>query len=287
MSIEAMSLVLHHSKSSGAAKLVLLGIANHQSDSGAWPAVATLSKYANISERRVQQVIRELEATNELITRVQGGGRGQYKTNLYWVNVTCPADCDGSYNHKSGVKSTDIRGEISGSSGVKPVSPEPNNKPKEEPHAQNEFEPSNVLDNFKDFWEVYPRRVGKGAALKAFAKALKDAEADLIIAGAKRYADDPNRSPAFTAHPSTWLNAMRWDDDPLPERPKSAEEIAAANKEKAEKQRLAAVEASRLAFEAAEKAREQIRLNPPKRCEHDRVLVICKVCSPILNQNSK
>jgi hypothetical protein len=41
---------------------------------------------------------------------------------------------------------------------------------------------------------------------------------DTIIAGAARYASDPNREDAFTAHPATWLNAERWDDPMLPAR---------------------------------------------------------------------
>lgn len=34
MSIEAMAVALHHSKTQGATKLVLLGIANHEGDGG-------------------------------------------------------------------------------------------------------------------------------------------------------------------------------------------------------------------------------------------------------------
>jgi hypothetical protein len=40
----------------------------------------------------------------------------------------------------------------------------------------------------------------------------------MILAGAKRYAADPNREDEFTAHPSTWLNQDRWLDGPLPQR---------------------------------------------------------------------
>ena len=43
MSIELMSLVLHHSVAQPTHKLILLGIANHQGDGGAWPSIETLS----------------------------------------------------------------------------------------------------------------------------------------------------------------------------------------------------------------------------------------------------
>jgi hypothetical protein len=69
---------------------------------------------------------------------------------------------------------------------------------------------------FDGFWAVYPRRVGKLAAEKAWDKAIKTVHPDTIIEGAMAYALDPNREPEFTAHPSTWLNQGRWDDESLP-----------------------------------------------------------------------
>lgn len=72
---------------------------------------------------------------------------------------------------------------------------------------------------FAEFWKAYPLKVGKGAARKAWPAAVRKArDWQRIVAGAERYRADPNRSPQFTAHPSTWLNGERWDDDPLPVR---------------------------------------------------------------------
>lgn len=132
MSIEAMSIVLHHSKATGAAKILLLGVANHQSDSGAWPSVSTLSRYAGVSERRAQQLLRGLEESGELIVLPQQAPvNGKYKTNLYWVNVSCPTDCDGTAGHRVGVKSGAPRGEVLSTLGVKPTSPKPKENLKE------------------------------------------------------------------------------------------------------------------------------------------------------------
>jgi hypothetical protein len=123
MSIEAISAVLHHSKSSATTKLVLLGIANHQGDAGAWPAISTLAKYANCTPRRVQQCIRELILLGELQVVTAGGLGG---TNLYWVLVACPEECDRTFNHSDrGVKKQVLGGEKTGTRGVKPSSPKP------------------------------------------------------------------------------------------------------------------------------------------------------------------
>lgn len=77
---------------------------------------------------------------------------------------------------------------------------------------------SKKADRFDEFWSVYPRRAAKTAARKAWIKAISSTPAQVIIDGAERYRDDPNRDDQFTAHPASWLNAGRWDDDPLPER---------------------------------------------------------------------
>jgi hypothetical protein len=65
---------------------------------------------------------------------------------------------------------------------------------------------------FEEFWKVYPRKVEKGVARKAWRNALKRATAEEIIAGAKRYAA-LKLDLEFTKHPGPWLNADRWLDE--------------------------------------------------------------------------
>jgi hypothetical protein len=91
--------------------------------------------------------------------------------------------------------------------------------------------------HFDVFWSIYPRKVAKQAALKSFEKALQVATGEEICAGAQRYADDPNRSPSYTAHASTWLNAHRWGDEPLPPRELSKDEKLALERAESEKRR--------------------------------------------------
>lgn len=66
--------------------------------------------------------------------------------------------------------------------------------------------------DFDRFWAVFPRRVAKLAAIRAWAKALRLAAADEIIAGVERY---KRHKPDYAdwCHPATWLNAGRWMDD--------------------------------------------------------------------------
>jgi hypothetical protein len=113
MAIEVMSLVLNHSKATGRAKLILLGIANHQGDQGAWPSIATLARYANASERSVKRDIQLLVEMGELRVEINGApGDAQYKPNLYWVTIS------GVTDSASGVTDQVSRGDRSGKSGV-------------------------------------------------------------------------------------------------------------------------------------------------------------------------
>ncbi|UKH48332.1 RepA-like replication initiator [Arthrobacter phage Lilmac1015] len=73
-------------------------------------------------------------------------------------------------------------------------------------------------DAFDEFWAAYPRKDDKKKARTAYAKALREASPSEILAGARRYAEDPNRDPAYTKYAGTWLNAGAWANGPLPPR---------------------------------------------------------------------
>lgn len=105
MSIESISIALHHSRATGAAKLVLIGIANHDGDGGAWPSVATLSKYAGVDPRSVQRAVKKLEELHEVRRFVQAGGDHRIadheRPNRYQFLLACPPDCDRTSRHRT------------------------------------------------------------------------------------------------------------------------------------------------------------------------------------------
>ena len=69
-------------------------------------------------------------------------------------------------------------------------------------------------DLFDEFWAAYPRKTDKGNARKAWTKALKKTRPEVLIAAAAALAAT-RPDPKFTAHPTTWLNGERWEDQPL------------------------------------------------------------------------
>ena len=104
MSVESLALVLHHSRAKGTAKLVLIGIANHDGDGGSWPAVGTLAVYANVNRSNVQRALTALEKLGEVHRSTQDGGTHRTpdwdRPNLYRVLVKCPPNCDRTTAHR-------------------------------------------------------------------------------------------------------------------------------------------------------------------------------------------
>lgn len=73
-----------------------------------------------------------------------------------------------------------------------------------------------IARGFVLFWTEYPKRVGKDAAAKSFANAMRRAGGsdplETIMDGLRRALpgwDDPQYIP----NPTTWLNQGRWEDD--------------------------------------------------------------------------
>jgi hypothetical protein len=90
-----------------------------------------------------------------------------------------------------------------------------------------ELEPSNDIQHFEKerqqklhqefntFWDIYPRKLGKGEAKGAFVKAVDKFGADVVLDGVRKFASDPNLpAPQFVPRAATWLNQERWDDEP-------------------------------------------------------------------------
>jgi len=217
MSVESIAVVLHHSAARGSEKLVLIGIANHHGDQGAWPSYETLAKYANLSERRIRQAVKSLEELGELVIENNaGGGYGNYKTNRYWINVNCPEDCSGGMNHSRWKPAAKDDEQLKPAS--KEIEADFNSRWK--PSAAKPLrEPSTETNNaFEAFWDAYPKKVDKGLAKKSYLNALKKASVSELLEGAKKYATQvADTERRFIKNPSTWLNAEAWlNEAPTP-----------------------------------------------------------------------
>jgi hypothetical protein len=203
MSVQAMQWVIEHSQHKGSDLLVLLMVANHAGSEGweCWPSVELLAQECRLSERNIQYILRRLEKAGELAVKHGGGPRG---THLYRLLEVQPI---------AGRKV--FRGATQRQKEVQPAAPRGRN-PLHPNHKEPSLEPSSI--SFDDWYSNFPRHEGKGAAKKAWAKAISKAPPEDLIDAAVRYRNDPNRDPAYTCLPATWLNQERWEDEALPSR---------------------------------------------------------------------
>lgn len=84
------------------------------------------------------------------------------------------------------------------------------------PHCGHDLEPSAPSD-FDSFWKHYPRKVGKGAAERAWKK-LQPSVSVIVAALAWQVKSEQwtKDNGQFIPHPATYLNQRRWEDEPPP-----------------------------------------------------------------------
>ena len=86
-----------------------------------------------------------------------------------------------------------------------------------EPIAQPSASLLEYPEAFENFWKAYPRKTGKGAALKSWKKiAPKNGLAERITESVAQHCqsfDWRKDSGQFIPHPATFLNQRRWEDE--------------------------------------------------------------------------
>ena len=69
-------------------------------------------------------------------------------------------------------------------------------------------------DDFDAFWAVYPRKVGKGDAKKAFAKVKAPVSVLIDAVNMQKQSQQWLRNDGqYIPNPATWLNQGRWEDE--------------------------------------------------------------------------
>jgi len=62
------------------------------------------------------------------------------------------------------------------------------------------------LESFDEFWNLYPKKVAKADALKAWIKATKKKPTDELLKLTKAYAEGKLPEPTYIPYPASWLN---------------------------------------------------------------------------------
>lgn len=169
----------------------------------AFPSRETLAKRAHCHWRSIDRAIDELIKLGA-VTKAHRKNGDSYQSNIYTLRRVLPQLSPGTDTAVRGVLTGESVGTDTGGNLTITTELEPSN-----------IEPENDINaQFNDFWAVYPRKKGKGQARKAFEKALEKTDLETIIAGVHAYMEHEDMSdPQFIAHPTTWLNGERWDDE--------------------------------------------------------------------------
>lgn len=195
MSIKWISLVWSDSPYQGDRLLLHLALADFANDEGeCWPSQRTLARKARCSERWVRESIAAMVADGLIEIKAQRIGRGGRTLYLLKRGSQFPL------SEESGTTEQEKRN--SGAS--LPI--------------KNRHEPSLVdawNEQFAQFWQAYPRKVAKGAALREWARIGKSQTAPSIgdlLRAIERYRTSVS-DPRFICHPATWLRQERWSDE--------------------------------------------------------------------------
>ena len=210
MSIKAVSWAFEQKLDDPIAKLILIGICDRfNPDVGyAWPSVQWLADVADCSHRTAQNKIKLLQELGFVVKNYVREGNTNLANRYRLPNLEGGANGAGVHKlvHEGGEASVHEGGEDS---------VHPNNR--------NDINNKDITNSFSQWWENSPKRVGKKAALRAYKAALKDIDADTLLAGIKAYSEKVRRDQTdakYICHPATWLNQGRWEDVEIAATPK-------------------------------------------------------------------
>lgn len=186
-----------------------------------WPSHAWIAEKVGISVRSVSRVLAELDEVGAVRAMHRGSQSGGRTSDAYWLagDGPLPALTALLCLETDGVTGQDEQGFMPSASPSNRTQMAEEREPSyPEPVKENSLALVPAFEaacDFDAFWTVYPRKVAKGAAKKAWDGAVKKAQPHQIVVGANDYAEWARaEDPKFVAHPATWLNGERWLDEP-------------------------------------------------------------------------
>jgi hypothetical protein len=205
-------------------KLILLSLADQANDDGiAWPSVKSITKKTGMSERTVFRHLSDLEKLGHIHREQRIGS-----STVYHIHP-CQNDTPVKMTPLSPVTPTPVNltptPATHDTPPLSPVTPTPatvGRQKHQEPSIEtkrNQIEPPIGSTVFDEFWAAYPKKTGKGAALKVWCR-MKDHRNVLgLILEALRWQLASEQwtkdGGQYVPNPSTYLNQERWLDEPI------------------------------------------------------------------------
>ena len=194
-----------------ATKIVLYWLADHHNgETGkCFPSIKRLAELSEMSRRSVEGHLETLEKLG-LITRTQQfRDTGGKSTNSYILELT------GTYENITDTQNLRMVCEKSAHGDTQNLRMNnlvSNNLGKETNISSSDDD--GVDYYFDQLWTLYPRKIGKGQARKAFKAASKKIDFYDLLPKLEAYVLTlEGKETQFIPHLATWLNGERWKDE--------------------------------------------------------------------------
>ena len=194
-----------------ATKIVLYWLADHHNgETGkCFPSINRISELSEMSRRSVEGHLETLEKLG-LIKRVnQFRETGGKSANSYILELT------GTYENISDAQNLRMVCEKSAHGDTQNLRMNNlviNNLGKETNNTSSKDDEVNYY--FDQLWEMYPRKVGKGQARKAYVAASKKIDFFDLLPKLEAYVSTlDGKDKQYMPHLATWLNGERWADE--------------------------------------------------------------------------
>lgn len=217
-----------------------LGDYAHKETGACWPSHATIAKRSGVSVSKVQRVLIELRQAGWVTWSNREDDNGaKVLSNRYVIHRTPQVSVprtdrsvpetdtsvprtevsvgrtDESVPDTEGVGTRYREGSVPRTEELITSEPRTNELSMVTADATTTAQSDGYPADFLEFWQVYPLKKGKGAALDEYRKARKRVSHQHLMDAVTRLANDPNL-PADRSkipHARTWLHQRRYDDE--------------------------------------------------------------------------
>lgn len=206
-------------------------------------SVRGMAVMLQVSKDTMSKYLNELETAGYLKRRQSKEDTGRFSSAQYILTDT-PGDF-GEEEPCPNIYDTDSEAASPCPSFSDPKIPDPKKSPQKKRNIENKknttegleppkapqggrvrTSPSYQPDWFEQFWNLYPRKTNRIAAVRAWDKLKPDFELCKTIGQALRAQCRMPQwaNPQHIPHPSTWLNGARWMDKIIPSAPSTGRE---------------------------------------------------------------
>lgn len=194
-------------------------------------SISTIAEQTGLSTRTVNSALNDLEDRG-LITRAKvKGRRGEFDRNEYVITDDHLVKLLDSaiFTERNNCARTHEIIAHGRTQNLRTKNTKLKNQELEE-HGQRSVDrdtstPAGYPAEFEEWWATYPRKVGKGKAVKDWQRAMKRTDNHTLINASRRltaFHQAEGTDTRFIPHPSTWLNRDGWEDDLTPSKPRGS-----------------------------------------------------------------